>query len=79
MSDSTQAGVVTEIDEDSAFTEAHDSLRVLSTHGKRQSVEMNATDPVRDNGAAGTAVPSLEVAAGGGMQVEDDIGDLDET
>ena len=39
---------------------------------------MNTTDPVRDNGAARTAVPSLEVAAGGGMQVEDDIGDLDE-
>ena len=65
MSDSTPAAVVTEIDEDSAITEAHDSLRVLLTQWKRQSIEMNA--------------PSLEVTAGGGMQVEDDIGDLDET
>ena len=79
VSDCTPAAVVTEIDKDSAFTEAHDSLRVLLTHGKRQSIEMNASDPVRDNGAAGTTVPSLEVTAGGGLQVEDDIGDLDET
>ena len=40
---------------------------------------MNVSDPVTEDGAAGTTVPSLAVTAGGGMQVEDDIGDLDET
>ena len=79
MSDSTLAAVVTGIDEDSAFTEAHDSLRVLLSHGKRQSLEMNASDSAREEGAAGATVSSLAVTAGGGMQVEDDIGDLDET
>ena len=34
------------IDEDSAYTEANDSLRVLLPHGKRQSVEMNASGSV---------------------------------
>ena len=79
MSDSTPAAVVTEIDEDSAFTKAHDSLQVLLSHGKRQSIEMNASDTVGEDGAVGSTVPSLAITAGGGMQVEDDIGDLDET
>ena len=79
VSDSTPATVVTEIDEDSAFTEAHDSLRVLLSHWKRQNFEMNASGPVREYGAAGTTVPCLVATAGEGMQVEDDIGDLDET
>ena len=79
VSGSTPAAVVTEIDEDSAFTEAHDILLVLLTHGKRQSFEMNASDPVREDGAAGTTVPRLVATAGGGTQVVDDIGDLDET
>ena len=39
---------------------------------------MNASDLVRENGEAGTTVPSLAVTAGGGMLVEDDIDDLDE-
>ena len=79
MSESTLAAAVTEIAEDSASTEARDCLRVLLSHGTRQSIEMNASDPVREGGAAGTTVLSLAVTAGGGMQVEDDTGDLDET
>ena len=78
VSDSTPAAVVIEIDEDSAFTEAHDSLRVLLSYGKRQSVEMNASGPVREEGEAGNAVPSTTGTAEGGMQVEDDIGDIDD-
>ena len=79
MSDCTPAAVVTEMDEDNAFTEAHESLRVLFSHGKGHSLEMNASDPVREDGAAGTTVPCLVATAGGGMQVEDVIGHLDET
>ena len=55
---------VTEIDEDSAYIEANDSLRVLLSHGKSQSVETNASGPVGVGAEAG---------AGGGMQVEDAI------
>ena len=40
---------------------------------------MNVCDLVKDNGTAGTTVPSLVVTAGGDVQAEDDIGDLDET
>ena len=74
MSDSTPTAVVTELDEDSAFTEAQDNLRVLFSQGKRHSVEMNASSSVGEEGdprCAGTDVD--------GMRVEDDIGDLDET
>ena len=70
MSDNIPVAPVTEIDEDSAYTEANDSLRVLLSHGKSQSVETNASGPVGVGAEAG---------AGGGMQVENDIGDLDET
>ena len=76
MSDAALVAPVTEFDEDSAYTEAHDSLRVLLSHGKRQSVE-NASGPVGADGDAGTA--NLTGVAGVGMQVEADIADLDET
>ena len=79
VSDSTPAAVVTEIDEESAFIEAHDSLRVLLSQGKRQRIEMNASGIGREDGAVGSTVPWLAITAGGGMQVKDDIGDLDET
>ena len=68
-----------EIDEDSACTEANDSLRVLFLHGKRPSVEMNASSSVEASAEAGTTLLSLTDVAGGGMQIEDDIGDLDDT
>ena len=74
VSDSTPTAVVTEIDEDSAFTEAHDSLRVLLSQGKRHSIEMNVSGSAREEGE-----PRLAGIAVGGMQVEDDIGDLDKT
>ena len=77
MSDTTPVATVTEIDEDSAYTEENDSLLVLLLHGKRPSVEMNASGQVGADGEAGTA--NLTGVAGGGMQVEDDIGDLDDT
>ena len=44
--DSTPAAVVTELDEDSAFTEAQDNLRVLLSQRKRHSVEMHASTSV---------------------------------
>ena len=74
VSVSTPTAVVTEIDEDSAFTEAPDNLRVLLSQGKRRSVDMNASSSVGDEGdprCAGTDV--------NGMRMADDIGDLDET
>ena len=66
VSDCTPAAVVTEMDEDNAFTEAHESLRVLFSHRERHSIEMNASDPVREDGAAGTTVPCLVATAQGG-------------
>ena len=69
VSDSTPTAVVTEIDEDSAFTEAQD-LRVLLSQGKR-SVEMNASSSVGeelDPRCAGTDVT--------GMRMEDDTATL---
>ena len=51
VSDSVPAVVVTKIDEDSALTKAHDSLRVLLSQGKRRSVEMNTSGAVREDGA----------------------------
>ena len=73
VSDSTPTAVVTEIDDDGAFTEAQDNLRVLLSRGKRHSVEMNASGSVgeEDPRCAGTDVT--------GMRMEDDIGDIDET
>ena len=71
MSDSTPTAVVTEIDEDSAFTEAQNNL-VLLSQGKRHSVEMSASGSVGEEGdprCAGTDV--------NGMRMEDDIGDLE--
>ena len=79
VSDTTPVAPVTEIDEDSAYTEANDSLRVLLLHGKRQSIEMIASGPVVACVEAGAPLPSLTDVAGGSMQVEDDIGDLDDT
>ena len=38
--------LVDEIDEDSAYTEANDSLQVLLLHGKRQGTEMDASGSV---------------------------------
>ena len=73
VSDSTTTAVVTEIDEDSAFTEGQDNLRVLLSKRKRHSVEMNASTSVGEEGdprCAGTDVD--------GMRMEDDIGDFDE-
>ena len=45
---------------------------------KRRSVEMNSSGTVREDGAEGSTVPCLAITARGDMQVEDDIGDLDE-
>ena len=70
---------VSEIDEDSVDTEEDDSLRVLLLHGKRQSVEMNASGSIEPCAEAVATLLSLTDVAGGGMQVEDDIGDLDDT
>ena len=58
--------------------EANDCLRVLSRHGKRQSVEMNASGSVTACTGAGASLLSLTDVAGGGMQVEDDVGGLDD-
>ena len=40
---------------------------------------MNVSGTAREDGAVGSTVPCLAITAGGGMQVEDDIGVLDET
>ena len=40
---------------------------------------MNASGTVREDGAVGSTVPTIAITAGGDMQVENDIGDLDET
>ena len=50
VSDSTPTAVVTEIDEDSAFTEARDNLRALLSQAKRHSVEMNASCSIGEEG-----------------------------
>ena len=61
---------VTEIDEDSAHTEANDSLQVLLLHGKRQGVEMDASVSIVACAEAG-ASPTEKKYAG--------RGDLDDT
>ena len=66
---------VTEIDEDGACAEANDSLQVLPLHGKQQGV----SGSVMPCAEAGAPLLSLTDIAGGGMQVEDDLGDLDDT
>ena len=74
MSDSSSTAVVTEIDEDSAFTEAQDNLRALLSQGKRHSVEMNASSSVGEEGDP--RCTGVDVT---GIRMEDDIRDLDET
>ena len=76
VSHTTPVAPVTEIDEDSAYTDANDSLRVLLLHGKRQSVETNASGSVMACAEAEAPLLSLTDVAGGGMQVEDYLGDL---
>ena len=58
---------------------ANDSLQVLLQHGKRQSVEMDATGSAVACAEAGASLLSLTHIVGGGMQVEDDLGNLDDT
>ena len=79
VSDPTPAAVVAEIDEDSAFYRGARQSSGAVVARKRQSMEMNASDPVREDGVARTTLPCLVATAGSGTQVEDDIGDLDET
>ena len=45
----------------------------------KDSVEMNASGPVREDGQAGSTVPSFAGTAEGGLQVEYDNGVLDES
>ena len=61
VSDSTPTAVVTEIDEDSAFTEAQDNPRVLLSQWKRHSVEMNASSSVGEEETLDARVPMLFV------------------
>ena len=79
VSATTPVVLVTEIDEDSAYTEANDSLWVLLLHGKRQSVEMDVRGSAVACAEVGPTLLSLTNIAGGEVQVEDDLGDLDDT
>ena len=54
-------------DSASAYRVANDSLRVLLQHGKRQSVEMDATGSAVACAEAGAPLLSLTNIAGGGM------------
>ena len=74
VSDSTPAAVVTEIDEDSAFSEARDNLRALLSQGKRHSVEINASSSVGEEWHPRCAGANAAV-----MCMEDEIGDMAET
>ena len=80
VSATTPVALVIETDEDSAYTEANDSLQVLLLlHGKRQGSEMDASSSVMASAEAGASLLSLTDIAGRSMQVEDDLGDLDDT
>ena len=79
VSATTPVAPVTEIEEDSAYTEANDSLQVLLLHGKRQGTEMDASGSVNACAEAGALLLCLTDIAGMGMQVEDDLGDLADT
>ena len=71
----------TALDTDSASAHkvANDSLQVLLQHGTRQSAETDATGSAMACAEAGAPMLSLTNILGGGMQVEDDLGDLDDT
>ena len=66
----------TALDADSAHIVANDSLQVQ--HGKRQSAEMDATGSAVAYAEAGAHILSLADIAGGGMQVEGELGDQDD-
>ena len=53
-------------------------LQVLLQHGKQQSVEMDAAGSIVACVETGAPIPCLSNIAGGGMQVEDDLGGLDD-
>ena len=69
----------TVLDADYAYVVANDSLQVLLQHGKRHSVEMDATGSVITYVETGGPTPCLTNIAGGGMLFEDGPGDLDDT
>ena len=77
VSDSTPTAVVTEIDEDSAFTEAQDNLRVLLSQGMRQCVEMNASSSVEETPrCAGTDVNGMHLKLDAWVGAESFAGSL---
>ena len=60
---------VTEIDKDSSYTEANDSLQVRLQHGKRQNVEMETTSSAVAFAEAASLLSLTNI----------DLGDLDDT
>ena len=69
----------TVLDADSAYVVANDSLQVLFQQGKRQSEVMEAAGSAAAVAETGAFLPCLADLAGGGMQVEEDLDDLDNT
>ena len=68
-----------DVDSASACIVANDSLQVVLQQGKRQSAEMDATGSAVACTETGAPTLSLTNIVGGGMQVEGDLGDLDDT
>ena len=66
-------------DSASAYIVANDSLQVLLQQVKRQSEVMEAASSAAVVAETGALVPCLTDLAGGGMQYEENLDDLDDT
>ena len=62
-----------------AYIVAIDSLQVLLQQGKRQSEVMEAVGSAAAITETGAPVPCLDEITGGGMHIEEDLDDLDDT